>query len=237
MQKIVCYFMTRNIYANILPSLKSLLKNGNIDRVYLMIEDDDIGFDLPDKVITMNVGDQSWFRKDGPNYSRKWTYMVMMKAVVCYLLPYEQALTLDVDTIILDDLTPLWGMDMSKYTIAGVTEPHWLHHFKHSYINAGVVMWNLERMRNGRADQLIDAMNTQRYNLVEQDCINEHLHNETLLIDGMWNRCDFTITTKRSPKILHFASRGQERFMQEPVVREYAAMPWEEVFGRRNNGQ
>ena len=53
--KVACYAATRNYYMNVFPSLKSLLRNGNVDRVYILAEDDDIGIDLPAKVIVKNV--------------------------------------------------------------------------------------------------------------------------------------------------------------------------------------
>ena len=82
MTKSVCYTLSRNIYQDVIPSLKSLLKNGNIDWVYLVTEDDDVGFDLPDRVITVKVDPTSYFQPDGPNYNCRWTYMVLMKTVM-----------------------------------------------------------------------------------------------------------------------------------------------------------
>ena len=43
MTKIVFYLVTRNLYPKVIPSLKSLLKNGNVDEVIIMAEDRDIG--------------------------------------------------------------------------------------------------------------------------------------------------------------------------------------------------
>lgn len=60
MQKVVCYFMTRNIYQDIVPSLMSLLRNGNVDKVYILAEDTDIGIDLPAKVTVWSVNHMNW---------------------------------------------------------------------------------------------------------------------------------------------------------------------------------
>ena len=71
MQKLVVYTLTRNIYKNVLPSLKSLLKNGNVDKVVLVTElsDYDVGFDLPDRVVVMPVSKYGYFYEDGPNFN------------------------------------------------------------------------------------------------------------------------------------------------------------------------
>lgn len=233
MQKTVCYFLTRNLYQNIMPSLKSLLKNGNIDQVYLMIEDDGIGESLPDNVKCINVSNQNYFRSNGPNYSKKWTYMTMMKVTVCKFFPeLSRALTLDVDTIVLGDLSGLWDLDMERFTLAGVREPEWTRKYRRNYINCGVVLWNLDRMRDGRADMLIRSLNDEQYNYSEQDCVNRLLHREILPIDGAYNRCNYTEPTQRDLKILHYAARGYAYFMAQPVVMKYMRMTWDEVLRR-----
>ena len=46
----------------VIPSMKSLLANNNIDRIYLITEDDDIGLELPDIVKIINVSGQQYMR-------------------------------------------------------------------------------------------------------------------------------------------------------------------------------
>lgn len=231
--KTVCYFLTRNLYRNVLPSLKSLLRNGYIDRVYLFIEDDDIGFDLPAKVITVNVSDQLFFLRNGPNYNSPWTYMTLMKAVACWLLPNEhKVLTLDVDTIIQHNLHDLWELDLSRHCVAGSLEPYWTNMYKRDYVNAGVLMWNLDMMRDGRAEKIVRALNEKYYTFNEQDCISEQLQGEILPMDSAYNFNRYVVPPNSEPiRILHFAAYGQEAFRQQPETQIYAGMSWEEVCG------
>ena len=145
MEKAVCYFMTRNIYTKVLASLKSLLKNGNIDKVFLMIEDDEIGFWLPENVKTVNVS--RWkeaLDPAGPNYLCRWSYMVMMKVMLSRMFPRrKRILSLDVDTIVVDDISDMWKQDISDKYFAGAREWYWTRAYGRDCINAGVLMWNL----------------------------------------------------------------------------------------------
>ena len=232
MQRVVCYLMTRNIYNDVLPSLKSLLKNGNVDRVYLLIEDDDIGFDLPDKVITMRVVPSAYFRSDGPNYSCRWTCMVLMKTVMPYLFPkHKRILTLDVDTIVRVDLSPLWDLDMGDNYVAGAIEPYWVNQQQGTpYINAGVIMWNLEKYRGKMCDAVIRSLNSEHWGLAEQACINSLCKGKILQIGVEWNAGEWTgMPPEDEIRIRHrMASRGT--WKTEPEVLRYGRMTWEEVF-------
>ena len=231
MSKVVCYTLTRNLYLNIQPSLKSLLKNGNIDRVYLFIEDDDIGYELPPGVYTINVGDQQIFPKDGPNYNARWTYMAMMKAAMSKLLTRDKVLTLDVDTIVLGDLSPLWDIDFGPCYLAGAIEPYWSR-CGNPYVNLGVILWNLDKLRAMKKDdEIIWMLNHQKFDLLEQECVNKACSGEIYVVGPEWNAGGWTGMPEDESKIRvrHFMAYGQEKFQQEPLVKKYAAMSWEDT--------
>ena len=64
--KVVLYAGTRNVYEQMYTSLKSLLWNTPVDRVYLLIEDDEFPFELPENVHPMNVSGQDYFLPGSP---------------------------------------------------------------------------------------------------------------------------------------------------------------------------
>ena len=229
--KAAFYLMTRNIYTDVVPSLKSLLKNGKIDRVYILAEDDDIGFELPAKVIVKNIsGWKKRLNPEGPNIGCRWSYMVMMKILICQMFPkMDRALTIDVDTIVRGDLSPLWDMNLDGYYFAGAREPFWSQRYCRDYVNAGVIMWNLVRMRDGMADMIIDHMNRMKYTFVEQDCMNELCWDRIKVFDAAYNAGDWTERPQSEIRVRHYmASKGL--WKTEPEVLKYAKMPWEEVF-------
>ena len=121
--------------------------------------DIDIGIDFPTraKVSVYNIQPlrDKLLNPEGPNYNSKWTYMVMMKTALCKMfLDVHRALTLDVDTIVRGDLSPLWEIDLEDYYFAGAREPFWSDRFHRDYVNAGVLMWNFDKMRDGTADRI-----------------------------------------------------------------------------------
>ena len=227
MNRIACYFATSNIYPYVMPAVKSMLKNGGVDEIHVFAEDPYLGYPVPDNVRVVDVSGQEWFDRKGPNYKCQWTYMVMMKAAACYLLPdADRALTMDVDTIVTGNLSDLWNIDMTGYCVAGCREPYKTGASMREYVNAGVLYWNLDMMRDGYADRIIRAMNEKYYMYVEQDAISEQLEGKILRIDGGYNSCAFVEPTQTGERIRHYAARGWGAFMADGLVKEYLGMAW-----------
>lgn len=212
--KTVVYAATRNLYRNMAACALSALMNGGIDEVILLIEDDTFPYDLGDNVRLMNVSGQKWFSADGINYDNSWTYMVMMKCVLSKLLPRKKnVLVLDCDTLVEGDLSDLWQLDMSDYYYAAVKQIRTTYPFPYDkmpedykYINAGVMFCNLEKLRKDKKDdELIAALNTNKYHWVEEDCITELCQDGIMCLPSRWNRCDFTPADTQTI-IRHFAA-------------------------------
>ena len=124
MKRVVVYGGTRNLYQNMVKAAKSLLSHTRIDRVWFLIEDDKFPEPLPDVIRTMNVADQKWFVKDGPNYNCHWTYMSMIRLALPFILQDEdRALWLDCDTIVNQDIGELFDIDLDGCYMAAVKEP------------------------------------------------------------------------------------------------------------------
>ena len=159
------YCGTRNVYADMIPSVKSLLINSDVDKIYLLIEDDIFPYELPDCVETINVSGQQYFDHDSPNYNNSWTWMVLMRAALHRVFDSDRILSLDIDTIAEKDISDLWDLPIEDYYLAGVREPH--KSSNRLYINAGVMLLNLEKLRDGKGDEIITALNTKKYNFNE----------------------------------------------------------------------
>ena len=194
MNKSFAYCLTRNIYHKVIPSIRSLTHFNDVDRIYLLIEDDTFPYELPEQAVTINVSDQPYFRHDGPNYNQRWTYMVLMRAALTkYLTDEERVLSLDVDTIIRGDIGALWDIDLTSWYLAGVREPYWSSVYKRLYVNMGVVMFNLDQLRrDGMDDRIIDVLNTEQHNLNEQDVINKLCARRMLEVAGRYNANPYT---------------------------------------------
>ena len=69
-KKIAAYTGTRNLYEMMVPAVKSIICNSDVDEVWLFIEDDKFPdeYGMPSEIVkTRNVSDQIYFAENGPN--------------------------------------------------------------------------------------------------------------------------------------------------------------------------
>lgn len=233
-ERIVAYCGTRNVYDDMLTSAKSLLFHTPVDKIYLFTEDNDYDMqeELPPIFNVMNVSGQKVFPPDGPNYKNTWTYMCMIRAIYPTLLSsYSKVLSLDVDTIVQDDISDLWDIDISNAYIAGVPEPQRQKHPDDPiYINFGVVLMNLDKLRqDGKQQEIVDILNRKKVDCPEQGAFNQACAGGIIPIPNDYNVTVYShITgTPDTEKILHYA--GHRFWKHYRSVRRYADMSWEDV--------
>ena len=220
MRRVAVYAGTRNLYKEMRTAVVSLLTNNQMDRVYLLIEDDAFPYEMPENVLAVNVSKQKFFPEDGPNYKSKWTYMAMIRIALSKMFPREKRmLWLDCDTIVDADISELFDMDMDENYFAGVKE-HRKSRDGKSYINTGVLLMNLEQIRWDRLDdKLISVLNSKKLELPDQDAINMLARGRIIFIDSKYNVCPFTRPPEEM-KIYHFAAR--EIFDNDPLYKKYS---------------
>lgn len=225
---------TRNLYADTLPSVKSFFANGGLERAYLLIEDDVFPYELPGCVETINVSDQPWFGAMGPNYSKRWTWMVLMRAALALVFPsFDRIVSLDADTICVGDAGGLWDISLDGWYMAAVKEPECsaggTFEKAEKYFNCGVTVQNLEALRDGTVQKLIKALNEKDYAYCEQDAMNEILAGKIREISAAYNGSEWTPCS--DPVIWHFA--GDPNWRDKAIVSRYRDMSWEEALKER----
>ena len=215
-----------------IPAVKSLLYNSNVEKIYLLIEDDVFPYELPPIIETINFSQQKWFSTNGPNYNGHWTYMGLARAVFTKLFPeLDIILSLDVDSIVDKDISELWDFLMDNYYFAAAREPILSNRYNYLYTNSGIILMNLKKLREDKKDdEIIFALNTKRYQYTTQDCMNEKCQGKILELLSDFNVCSFTEKTEEK-RIIHFANRHDWR--NEPVVLKYKNMTWEEVLRKK----
>lgn len=227
--KAAVYAGTRNLYSDMIPAVKSLLINSDVEKVYFLIEDRQFPEPLPDIIECMNMQGQGIFRSNGPNYKRRWTYMVLMRAALTKLIPdQDRILSLDVDTIVDRDISELWNLNLDRHYLAAVSEPK-KSTLDALYFNVGVVMFNLEKLRSsGMDNRIIRELNNRYYPFCEQDCINELCKRGILPLKSEFNSNDYTKPCE-NPRIIHFAAI--DKWNKFPIVQKYRDIPWSEIRG------
>lgn len=231
------YPVSRLYYEAVLPSVKSLLIHSDVEKVYLLIEHAKFPNELPDCVETINAKNlkKQFFDAKGINVKKSpYAYLSMMRCAYGKIFEESRILSLDADTVVIDDIgSELWNMDMGGNYVAGVIEQKLSRKMRKNYINAGVMVFDLDRIRaDGKDDEMIEALNTKDFYWLEQDCINELCDRKIKILPRIYNASQFTGISKKT-LIRHFAY--EQNWIDYEVVKKYGSIPWEEVMRLRES--
>ena len=223
MRKVVVYAGTRNVYGNMVTAAKSLLMNSPVDQVYFLIEDDEFPEPLPDVIRCINVSNQGWFPPDGANYNSRWTYMTLMRLALPEILPDEhRVLWLDIDTIVIGDISELFGIDLDGCYFAAAEEPTRSKR-PFTYHNTGVLVIDLDALRDGKYLRMIRFVNGFKMDFPDQDCVNLTCQQQVKLLSPVYNSCAWTAQPLNA-KVIHFAA--QRDYANQTLFKQYAKMRW-----------
>lgn len=230
--KAAVYTATRNLYKHMLPAIKSLICNSDVEHIYLIIEDEKFPYEVPDICEVIDLSGQNFFDHNGPNMNSRYTYMAMIRAALSKILPVslDRVLSLDVDTIVDRDISDLWDLPIDDCYFAAAHEWHETTN-KFIYTNVGVCLFNLTKLRDGKADEIIHILNTRRYEWLEQDVMNMLCQGYIYDMPAEYNDEYFTETVTE-PKIIHHIGNN-DRLPGFPDVQKYAAMSFEDALNKR----
>lgn len=236
MRKVVVYSGTSKVYPEMVTACKSLIANTDVDRIIFVAEQDRKKFPIPipDYIEVVNVANQTYFPITSPNRSTRLTYMVLMRCAYYQMFPEEDAvLQLDIDTIVNQDISDLWDVNLDDYYLAAVREPasgkggNMDKHISDIYFNMGVALMNLKKFRDGKGDRIMRQLNGIKYKAAEQDCINEWCKGQILEIPSDFNASREWTAPTDNPKIIHYA--GVRHWQDEELWKYYESLSWEDV--------
>ena len=146
-KRTVVYLATKNLYSSASVCINSLQKNGNADEIFILTEG---GF-KKDGVTEIDVSGQTYFPKDNVNARKRWTWMALMKTAMTEIFPdKDKVLILDCDTIVEQDISPMWEYDIDYYGAVRQYDDGRQGRFTTGYyFNVGVLMCNLKKLRDG----------------------------------------------------------------------------------------
>ena len=197
----VAYVMTRNVYDWAVPSIKSLRHYNPDAKVYVLCEDDE--YPLAD--VTINVNKLNFFRKDGPNYNNSFTYINLYRPMYAQFLPCDRVIHMDIDTIVCDTLQLLYDTDLTGKWYGMVQEYKGGYRpYGPAYYNAGVMVYNLQQMRQDNILELFRLTLDQAYmTFPDQDILNQYVE-KIVPVDVRYNENNFTGETD-NPAVVHYA--------------------------------
>jgi lipopolysaccharide biosynthesis glycosyltransferase len=149
-----------------------------------------------------------------------------IRLLIPTLIKEEKVIYLDSDTLVLDDLLPLYQTDLKDCSIAGVIDPggHDSSRIPRDandrYINSGVLLMHLERLRKDDfLKQCTHLYSVYHKEVVwsDQCLINKFAENKKIILDPKWNRQIFSHALDQAAwqiaaapghsKVIHFLGR------------------------------
>lgn len=223
------YSGSRNLYGDMQTAAKSLIANSDVDKVWLLTEGD-YDYWLPDMCEVVDVSGQEFFPPGGPNMNTQYTYMAMMRCALALMPEFEgidRILSLDVDTICTRKVSDVWKIPLGDEYYFAASREHHRAFGNLLYTNIGVTLMNLDLLRNGKAEEFVYALNHWQYRWIEQDVMNYLCQGRIYQMPPEYNACDFI--RHDYVRIKHFAATKYKVWSNDPLVRHYREMSWDDV--------
>ena len=245
---IIAMACTKDWYHYLMVDIYSLLEcTKSIKKIYLLLETDkekeienlnQIKRKYSDvEIVVINFNDFLFKRIQSscPNLNPIYSNFCFAKIMLSDIVSENKVLYIDTDAIVKRDISNLWNYKMDDYYVAGVKDfgifsrgtDAALRNFS-DYINSGVVLFNLNKMRSdGIQEQMLDVINSRKLQYPDQDALNMVCHNHILMLPSIYNHSDdFSLEARNQDliKIYHFA--GPKNFW---VTNRLYAEEWYEV--------
>ena len=181
----VVYCANRKIYPQLPTTINSLLQNNpNIEKIYLLIEDDSMSYINNPKIEFINCNNFDFLIRKGINCTKRFPYMATVRCFLAKILKEDKVIYLDIDTIVDGDLSELWSLNLNNNYIAAHFENR-----KINYINSGVLLMNLKLIRETKVDDvIIKLLKNCKFQFPDQDAMNLVFKNRILGLDSKFNK-------------------------------------------------
>ena len=196
---VIVYSATRNFYLYLRVTIKSLFAHDPDAKVYVLAEDDFAPFP--------NVINVSGMKPNGKNDGTPYSYMSLLRVQLADIVPEDKVIYLDVDTVVCEDLTPLWNVDMTGKWWGAVKEMQtWHRPFGTDYYNNGVSIYNLKQMRDdGIVPTLIKEITEVYHRFPDQDVMNKFcVPDKVVSLPSRYND-SHCCGLSNTPAIVHYA--------------------------------
>ena len=218
---IICMCCTRNWYIYLATEIYALFKHNKVKKLYLFIEDDEIPYLKDERINFINVNDlPEYIAKESPNYNTQYSKLSYLRCYFSKVLKEDKILYLDADAIVVDNIEDLWNVDLKDNVLAGIHEggewdKHlWTYGLDDTYINSGVLLMDLKKLRDERLDDaMIYLLNHNYYAYPDQDVINLVCRNRIHYMSNVYNSTETTGIVDNA-KIIHYI-RGRKGWIKE----------------------
>ena len=247
------FFAVDNNYAKILSiSLYSIIDNASKDydyKVYILntglneestsllksLENKNFSVEFVDVSLNIQRISNDLSIRD---YYTKTTYY---RLFIAELYPqYKKCLYLDCDTIIKGDISELYNHNIGNNLVGAIPDlsvqvvPEFIQYVEQAlgiaheeYFNAGILIMNLEEMRERQfEEEFISLIDKYKFEVAQdQDYLNVLCHNSVYFVESDWNQMPFGPVNK-NVKLVHFNLSYKpwkyEKVMYDEIFWDYA---------------
>lgn len=213
--------------------LTSSLSSENIDSIKLLFDKYKQEMFFP--IINEALLDGVQFRKNRP-LSKAAYYRLLLSSV----LNVDKVLYLDCDMIILGDISELYNIDLTNYSLAACLDPMPFNNEHRMQLNlsvgsktfcSGIMLLNLQYWRQNNSESLLLSFAKKKREPVylhDQDVLNFVFNNSWFILPPKWNR------TPMAKGIYDVRYKYYDYYdnYNNPMVYHYCSdvKPWENVF-------
>ena len=151
-----------------------------------------------------------------------FTLTIYFRLFIPVMFPeYDKAIYLDSDIVVPGDISELYRTELGDNLLAAAADhsvvdvPQLAKYIedgvgidKHHYINSGVLLMNLKRMREAQLEQrFLELMNTYHFDCIapDQDYLNVMCSGKILYLPASWDAMPTQGTEPiKNPKLIHF---------------------------------
>ncbi len=245
---VIAMSCTRDWYHYLMVAIYSLLGcTRSVKKIYLILDTDKVEeienldnikkkySDVEFVIINFNNFLFKKIQSSSPNLNSIYSNFCFAKIMLSDIVSENKVLYIDTDAIVKRDISNLWNYKIDDYYIAGVKDfgiftrgTEDVLEISRDYINSGVVLFNLEKMRlDGVQDKILAIINSRELRYPDQDALNIVCHNHILMLPSIYNHSDdFSLEARNQDliKIYHFA--GPKDFW---VTNKLYAEEWYEM--------
>ena len=253
----IVYATDENGYSYVYVSILSILKNCNPENLYrfYILTPNQFSTSLKNYFYELvnnynnaeiNFIDMGDFLTDQNMSISHITAPTYYRLKLAEIINEKIALYLDYDTIALSDISEIFETDLTGCYIAGVPAAGYIYNdiIKEkyatwgldnlsNYINAGVTLWNLDKIRDENLTTTLCSMIKNNYSSQDQDIINIAFKNKIKILPLKYNLMTkyfpFNESNKDYEKIEEiYKKQNIEIALQNPVIVHYAdkVKPW-----------
>jgi lipopolysaccharide biosynthesis glycosyltransferase len=146
----------------------------------------------------------------------------------------DKCIHLDVDIVVLDDLTQMWNIDIGDNIIAGIRDINGKERFKviklptwKQYVNSGVIIMNLKVIRDENITPRFVELLDKGYFYPDQDILNKICYDRIYHLPLKYNIYFYQVVNKKELELI-YSPDDIEDALNNPVIIHYAGgiKPW-----------